>query len=510
MLGRPHARGATHFVTPASTPIPGVIEIGSRRQTFLDDLLLHEASQISKFVGRPEKYSGNPIMVADQPWEQGRSAVFSGVQITGQSVLFDDEEGIFKMWYLGWPWQEGKGHLNRRPWCYAISRDGYNWEKPNLGIYDYQGSTRNNIVLDWSDPQYFNVIKDPGEKDPLRRYKALGEMEGPIPNHTGGVAVAFSPDGLHWKNYEGNPVVRHGPNLADAPTIFGWDPKRRKYVSYFRPGHPIAGEFYAEGLNRGAHMRTYGYSESDDFIHWTPTRLMLAPDDKDRTDFQYMQLTAGIDGEFYVGFHTMYETHEQTWDTFLLSSRDGFHWNWIDRNVPFLGRGEVGTYDDGYMTPNGPIFRDGKVWIYYSSFSGAHSMVPTKLGKTDIAIALCTMPQNRWMGLLAGPNRGTIVTRPLFFSGSRLLVDIDASVPIQMPRPDGPRRFDECAVRIAVEEESGAPIERFTAERSAVLTSSGEQEVKWSGGADLGKWAGKPVRLRFEMLNAALYSFQFV
>jgi hypothetical protein len=124
----------------------------------------------------------------------------------------------------------------------------------------------------------------------------------------------------------------------------------------------MAPEIYGNGDHR--HIRSYGYSTSDDFIHWTPTRMMLTPDRDERNDYQYMQFTAGIDGEFYIGFNAMHETHEQTWDIFLMSSRDGFHWNWIDRKVPFLGRSEYPGYDAGYMTPSGPIFHDNRVWIY--------------------------------------------------------------------------------------------------------------------------------------------------
>lgn len=498
------AGGAT-FAVPASAPVPGIIEIGSRRQTFLDNLVIHEASKLSMFVTRPHKYEGNPIIVPDRPWEQGTFSYPGGkpypfgIQITGQSVLFDDEEGIFKMWYIPWPWDDG-----RRPLCYATSRDGYRWEKPELGLYEFGGSKRNNIVGIWADPCYFNVIKDPHDPDPKRLYKALGELEGPVANHTGGVAVAFSPDGLHWTEYEHNPVVHHGRDLGDAPTMLGWDPKRGKYVGYYRPGHPLAPEFYGRGDHR--HVRSYGYSESDDFIHWTPTRLMMTPDDQDRSDAQYMQFTAGIDGEFYIGFNEVYLPHEQTWDTHLMSSRDGFHWNWIDRNLAFIPRGEVGTYDAAYKTPCGPIIHDGKVWIYYGAYQGAHSYNLTKMGPDKMTIALCTLPENRWMGLLAGPDRATLVTRPLVFSGSKLVIDLDASVPLQ--EPHDPPRFDECDVRLAIEDQSGGAIAGFEIDKSTVVTTSGPQEITW-GGADLSKLAGKPVRIRFEMRNATLYSFQF-
>ncbi len=122
-----------------------------------------------------------------------------------------------------------------QPWCYAVSLDGHHWEKPNLGIYEFRGSKENNILADYRDPHYFNVFKDPQDPDPQRRYKALGEQEGPIPNLTGGAAVAFSPDGIHWNPWSGNLVVHHGPNLGDAPTILGWDHLPRSTFSIRGP-----------------------------------------------------------------------------------------------------------------------------------------------------------------------------------------------------------------------------------------------------------------------------------
>lgn len=511
LAGTLYAGGQWQFEA-APRPVPGIFVIGATRQAFLDDQLIHEASMISRFVPRPEKYAGNPILVPDKPWEHGEqvfaagATVFSGIQITGQSVLYDEEEQVFKMWYLPYvTWPDEKSPHGRRPWCYAISKDGYHWEKPNLGLYEYQGSTDNNIIADWGDPCFFNVIKDPHDPDPQRRYKALGELEGAIANHTGGVAIAFSPDGLHWTQYAGNPVVKHGRDIGDAPTILGWAPAKQRYIGFYRPGHPLAPEINGSGDHR--HIRSYGYSESEDFIHWTPTEFMMAPDRNDRVDSQYMQFTAGIDGEFYIGFNAVHQAHEQTWDIFLMTSRDAFQWHWADRHVPYIPRGEVGSYDAGYMTPSGPIFHDGKVWIFYGAYSGAHSFNPTRLGShSRMSIALCSLPQNRWIGLLAGPSLGTIVTRPVVFEGSRLFVDLDASAPDQKPRV--PPHFDECEVRVALIDQSGGPLAGFELARSSVLRGSGEQEVSWAG-ADLSTLAGKPVRIRFELRNAALYSFQF-
>ena len=493
---------AAQLFTPARPGPPGTFDVGSRKQVFLDDLLLAEYSRISKFVYRPAKYAQNPIVVADKPWEIETPEDLGGVQLDAQSSLYDPEDKLFKIWYLPRAWKN-----NYAGWCYAVSRDGYHWEKPDLGIYEFNGSKKNNILAAFDrkiDITFNNVCKDPHESDPRKRFKAMGEIENGQPANTnGGACIAFSPDGLHWDLYP-DPVIRHGVNLADAPTMFGWDPKKNKYVAYPRPAHPLAREINGVGIHR--HIRTIGYAESDDFIHWTPTRVMLAPDFEDRVDFQYGQFVAGLCADFYVGFLMVHQTHEQTWGVYLLSSRDGFHWNWVDRHTPFMVRGEVGTYDAGYQDMSGPITHAGKHWIYYGAFSGVHGEV-NRFGKNRVSIAMATLPEDRWVGLLAGPDQATIVTRPMFFKGSRLWIDIDASNP--QDRGRARRNFDECELRAEMLDQSGGRIDAFALDRSKTLLDSGRQEMSWEGG-DVSKLAGKPVRLRLAMRNCALYSIQFM
>ena len=111
-----------------------------------------------------------------------------------------------------------------------------------------------------------------------------GEMHGPGGhNPPGGMVNAYSPDGIHWTN-NNNAVVLYPTNVADANSVLGWDHLREKYVGYFRPGHPLAHEIDNIGQHR--HIRTVGYAESDDFEDWTDTRMMLAPDTRDRVDHQ--------------------------------------------------------------------------------------------------------------------------------------------------------------------------------------------------------------------------------
>lgn len=501
------------LTTPATTPFPGIVEIGGKKQLFFDDLLIASRTRTSKLMGQPDKYPENPVLRPDRPWESEHDdsgeVPVTGIQISGQTVIYDQEEQIFKMWYNPW------AYFNKiyRPWCYAVSKDGYHWEKPNVGVYEYKGSRENNILGAYTKSKYFNVFKDPQDPDPKRRYKAMGEVENTSRN---GAAVSFSPDGVRWTEWSGNPVVAKGRDIADCPTFLGWDSRLRKYVYYPRPGPPLANRINARGyyqapdrvnVNDGQ-LRAIGYSTSDDFIHWSPTALMLAPDDLDRTDFQYYQITTAQVSDFYVGLLHMIQTHEETFDVYLLTSRDGFHWNWVSRELPFLRRGEVGSYDGGYLTPSGPVVHDGTIFIYYGAYSGAHSIEENKRGPNRMNIALAALPVDRYVGLLAGPDVATVITRPVMFTGSSLKIDMDPS--LEKPNRDLNRRnFGDADLRVALTDQWGAKIEGFSIDDCTLLVDRGVQQVSWRG-VDLKGLQGKPVRLHFEFRNAALYSFQFV
>ena len=86
--------GGSQLVTRAPLPAPGVIDIGSRKECFLDGMLTHETARLSKLMARPEKHAGNPILVPDRPWESARveGIQTGGVQISGQAALYDRED----------------------------------------------------------------------------------------------------------------------------------------------------------------------------------------------------------------------------------------------------------------------------------------------------------------------------------------------------------------------------------------------------------------------------------
>ena len=64
--------------------------------------------------------------------------------------------------------------------CFATSEDGIHWDRPSLGLVEYDGSTDNNIVPD--DKYLHYIFYDSHEDDPARRikgFKRTGDTQTP-------------------------------------------------------------------------------------------------------------------------------------------------------------------------------------------------------------------------------------------------------------------------------------------------------------------------------------------
>ena len=66
------------------------------------------------------------------------------------------------------------------------------------------------------------------------------------------------------------------------------------------------------------------------------------------------------------------------------------------------------------------------------------------------------------------------------------------------------------SVRAEIQDADGRPIEGYELHRSSEIFGDAiEQVVSWGDATDVGALAGSPVRLRFVMRDADLYSIRF-
>ena len=156
--------------------------------------------------------------------------------------------------------------------AYAESEDGIHWTKPNLGIHEYDGSKDNNLV--WMGPGYnMGAFRDDNpDVHEDERYKALVR--------NGGLLALASPDGLHWRLMQEEPVMTEGP--FDSHNIAFWDSWRNEYVAYARgvggmgtgSGDLVyyhdVGHFKRDAAKGG--VRWIRRATSKDFISWVEAR----------------------------------------------------------------------------------------------------------------------------------------------------------------------------------------------------------------------------------------------
>ena len=157
--------------------------------------------------------------------------------------------GEFWMYYLAN--DDDPGWLQRL--CLAKITDGENWVKPNLGVFMHHGSTDNNVCdfpLD-GHIQACVVFYDEDDPDPSKRFKLSFES----PKYDKCMCVAFSSDGIHWREYENNPV---------GDCFFEQAGGLKHDGMYYVTGQGATGHYTPKGARA---LNTYC---SPDFIHWTP------------------------------------------------------------------------------------------------------------------------------------------------------------------------------------------------------------------------------------------------
>ena len=147
------------------------VELGNRRELFWDDFMIDEATATLR-QHQPE--TREIAMLCDAPWE-GSACNYL--------CLFRDGP-VIRLYYLASRFllhDDTDIHAAPVVVCYAESRDdGRSFVKPDLGLYEYNGSKRNNIILKIGGYtrtiDNFAVFKDTNPDCPLdERYKAVAE-----------------------------------------------------------------------------------------------------------------------------------------------------------------------------------------------------------------------------------------------------------------------------------------------------------------------------------------------
>ncbi len=444
------------------------IQIAGRWELLVDRYLI-ERMQGDIELRLHEPAPQEIVMVHDKPWE-GNSC--------GYHTIFQDGP-LYRMYYRGWNHNMSNGkQTHRAVVCYAQSRDGIHWERPTLGLVEFQGSKQNNII--WVGPGTHNFVpfKDTNPQCPSdARYKAVARGEDEYHQ----ALLAFkSGDGLHWQLLADKPILTQG--AFDSQNLAFWDMLRQEYRCYFRD--------FRDG------RRDIKVSTSKDFLHWSEPQWLQFPDAPKEHLYTNGVMPYYRAPHLLIGFPTRYlpERGSLTEGLFM-SSRDGRAFRrWAEAFIrPGLNADKWHNRSNyiwwGLVETESPLPGGGKELSLYTNEGYYYESKAAKTRRYTCRI-------DGFVSLHASFAGGEILTKPLVFAGDRLVINFSTSaaggLQVQVEDLDG-----RTAAGLAL---SDCP---------EIYGDAVEHTVTWQQGSDVGALAGQPVRLRLTLRDADLYALGF-
>ena len=469
------------------------IVIGTDRQLLVDRFLIAEMRGLTHRLHSPVRRE--EVISFDRPWEG---------PLSWHPVVMKDGDR-YRMWYRASPRPPEFTYATRAAWndaankacsegsrtAYAESRDGIYWEKPSLGLTEFQGSTENNLVRRKGDQRGIEdmcVFKDPNPGVPEdERYKSIIELRAPGVKRGQPIYGLVSPDGLRWRSVQDLPLVApiEGERATDGPHAAFWDPWQSCYVIYRRGWW---------GENRCVRRAT-----STDFRNWTaPEYVEIHFGTESREQFYtnacipYLR-APGV----YLMFPKRFVLERQFFaerpqsgqsDVGILSSRDGVHWDRTFREA-FLRPGLApDNWHERSMAFGSGVVETGIGELSMYLFEGYRS--------ERAHIRRVTLRTDGFVSIHAKDQGGEWITRPLKFKGRQLRLNYSTSA--------------TGSVRVEILNPFGRPVAgRAFSDSTEIFGDELDRVVTWCGNGDVGALAGEPVRLRFVMRDADLFSFRF-
>ena len=398
--------------------------------------------------------------------------------------------------------------------CVAESRDGITFKKPNIGHYEYNGTTYNNIVfMREKEIDNFSVFYDNNPACPENeKFKALAS------EYKDGKALLrcyLSADGYVFR--EGAVLPLYGS--FDSFNLAFWDDETEQYFLYFRAFHPVGHpEIPQHDIFKSDDIRDIRLATSKDFKDFTTHGCLKFEEGQEDVPLYTNQIEKYYRAKnTFIGFPVRYTDRKEEYESFedmpladqraatvkkfgrtgtaitdclFMTSSDGYTFN---------------RRDEAFMTP-GPEGRNN--WRYGNCYT-VHGIVETEAEEEGASneISIYATENYRmknvnfrrftlrldgfysWYGSYKGAE---ILTKPITVTGERLSVNFASSC--------------AGALQIAICDTDGSVLEGFSS--NTLFGDSTDRTVRFAG--DLKTLDGKDVRLKITLKDCHLYSFAFI
>jgi len=476
------------------------IDLGSRRELFADSFLVERLKKASLHLHEPQPQE--VVLRHDTPWE--------GPFCLYHTIIYDGER--YLLYYRGW-------QVPSEPavYCLAVSDDGIHFERPDLGMHAWHGSSTNNIILA-QEPFTHTVAPfiDTAPGVPVeQRFKAfsrnLTEPDSQGKRHAA-LHGFVSADGVRWNLLTEGPIITDG--VFDSQNVGFWSEAEGQYVAYYRTfsTHEGIQEDHRGPTTKATSLRRIKRATSKDFVNWEPGVVMdyrrdgrqvpaeefyinqtrpyfraphmyvalparfmaqrqaITAAEAEAIDVHETQLSACSDACFMTT-RPGQAFYERTFMEAFVRPRIGAsHWsarsNYPVDGVVQTGPEEMSMYvDEHYAQPGNQVRRYSLRLDGFASVRAPHS-------------------------------GGELITRPVTFSGAQLELSYATSAAGSM--------------RVEIQDADGKAIPGYSLRESVDIFGNRIAGLAaWKHGTDVSPLAGRPVKLRFAMRDADLYSLRF-
>jgi hypothetical protein len=474
--------------------------IADRRQLFVDGALIERLDRVALKLHEP--ISGGVAIKFDKPWE-GPSSM--------GSVVFR-HDGKYLMYY---------NTLTREPGeksgviCVATSADGIVWTRPAIGLVE-RGGRRDANIVGAESGQAFTIAATPWldtrpETPAAERVKIIvseplsGKPHTSYNDPPGPKRLVFwgSAEGFIFHKLEPQPeLVSRLPNCFDGGNSMFWSEAEQQYVFYYR--------FMDK-------YRTVARTTSPDLRKWSEPAPMTYGDtprehlyvNNTQPYFRAPQVYVALAARFMETRGAL--TDAQAKEIGLKPDPNwpkDPNWPWHDCSDAVLLTSHPGsnryyrTFMEGFVRP-GP---GAPNWVSRANFplTGLWPCGPDRMMfwinrqnmQDSCHVERLLLRLDGFVSVNAPYTGGEFLTKPLIFEGRQLEINYRTSA--------------AGFVRVEIQDEAGRAFSGYTLKDCGdIIGDEVARVVAWKGAPGVQRFAGKAVRLRFEMKDADLFSFKF-
>lgn len=475
--------------------------IGNRRELFADKALLEKMEGTALKLHEPVPMETS--IVIDRPWE--------GVANGGISVLKLD--GRYLMFYRAM--NPNKLGENGRM-CLAVSDDGIHWEKPELQAEGTNFVDSGNFFLDTRP----GIPKEERIKGFFTEALS-GEAHTPNWDPVGGKRCVFyaSADGTSFRKMSVQPVLEsHLFNCFDGGCSMFWSDAEQQYVFYYRYSVYCVNDSKPNDISW---RRSVARVTSKDFYTWSEPEEMAYSDipeqfyvNNTQPYFRAPHLYVGIAARFMEGKRVLTDEQVEACGILPVDAVDGngnivhyTYYNDCSDAVLLTTRAGSSVYDRTFMETfvrPGPGFGNWGSRCNYPLDGGFFQMDDTTMSffvsrrymQDSWHIQRMSLRLDGFASLHAPWKGGEAITKPIIYDGSQLELNYRTSA--------------AGWIRVEITDENGIALPGFGRESCEIICGDQiSRTVAWRSESSLSRYAGKPIRLRFVMKDADIYSYKF-